>query len=189
MNMSLTKEQREFLRDDIQKELENKCTDTCFHHQRYCIDNFQLDNLTINIEISRYHTYVRKLKIWLKGLPRIDSEGDLVSYVLLEKEFNDKEYDKLVDFICELRDMYVYSKILDKISKVDDIEYQEEKKLIHYKLCKGKEMGECCVCSDITVHMTSCNHTLCRECYCKLEYIVDDDNGDYIPCPMCRSPI
>ena len=55
-------------------------------------------------------------------------------------------------------------------------------------ICDGKNVrgGKCCVCHDITIVKTDCNHHLCVECYQTMRHHKNDDDDDIV-CPICRN--
>ena len=50
------------------------------------------------------------------------------------------------------------------------------------------ERVECCVCYNLTINKTKCNHYICLRCFDNINYISNDDNL-VKPCPICRNNI
>ena len=184
----LNLDEREFLREDITKTFDkHNCVHGC-----YVIPKFKLNTLTVDVELT--HIYNRKrCNVTIRTPQRVDEDGDIISNILFDKNIDCEEenkYEKVVKFLCELREKYDFSKILNIVEEKDLIKYEEKKALILYKLCNGKEMEECCVCSDITKYKTVCNHTLCMSCLYKIEYSFDEERDiEVIACPICRRSI
>jgi hypothetical protein len=78
------------------------------------------------------------------------------------------DWDKCIYDILELK----FNKTTDSLNNFE----------ISDKILKqlGHDVNECCVCYENTIFKTKCGHSLCYDCFFKLE------NKN---CPMCREKI
>ena len=86
---------------------------------------------------------------------------------------NDKLY--VAEWLCTLNDNYhIELDFLERIKK-----YSIKPNFNYKSIIEMEEENECCVCYEMAILKTSCNHYGCEKCFQKLNNI----------CPYCRQTI
>ena len=105
---------------------------------------------------------------------------DAKSKPIKDENLVEKTISVVLTKIYNIKKDFKYSKIIDYLIPVENFDERED-------LCKAlnfftnkNDITECCVCSELNVVQTVCKHSLCRECYNKLEKL---------NCPMCRNDL
>jgi hypothetical protein len=82
--------------------------------------------------------------------------------------------------LCDLRKKYTYSKVFDTITLKETVDDDERNMIADSILCNQPKIDKCCVCYDVNLLYTKCDHNLCRICYYK---------NENRKCPVCRTNI
>jgi len=156
-------------------------------------------NLTINSDKSALWFIVESKNIF-------DNNESVEKIVLYLKTYclpSEKKAMKLeneetfIKFCNDLKENITKLKLDLHGNLVTDTKPDEE--LISFVECfkdaenvKLKTPVECCVCTNLTLTKTPCNHALCNRCWFKLpvKHLCDDDDEECkVDCPLCRSNI
>ena len=105
---------------------------------------------------------------------------------LFNKEFNGKDPEETIVNILkfllhDFRKNYYYSKIIDEIIELENKTVAEKTRMARLKLVDNKNLEACCVCYELNILLTKCNHNVCRKCI-----IVICNKVSNSTCPLCR---
>lgn len=103
---------------------------------------------------------------------------------------SDTMVNYLSDFLTNFRNEYTFSKVLDKLILKKNKEEEEKVNLFLFSDADPYKETSCCVCNDISLTFTSCDHNLCRICFSSIE--TENENGCigfWKKCPICRQKL
>jgi hypothetical protein len=128
------------------------------------------DNLKYCDSFNHFRMFLHNIKLDDKNELQEEIKNGLVS---INKIISSLEFDKL-------NGKYYSEEEKEKINnKLNDIVYTSE---IYGELVDIKNI-ECCVCTELTLTETVCNHPLCLVCWDK---IITNGNKLKRICPLCR---
>lgn len=165
-------------------------------NNEYAIYEYNLNDINVDVfiyfdddgDINSYYNFV------LSAVSRKTNSSSLLyeskGKVLFCKEFYsenaESNIDKIVRFLLkDFRQKYKYSKILDDVVEINEIEENEKIYIAKLKLVDNKTIEKCCVCYEFNSHYTQCKHNLCRICLSNIA----KTSKTIILCPICRAII
>lgn len=161
---------------------------------RYCFDEV-LDDLEIHIyQCKKNNRFYFHCEVYNYTNSCLETETIcLEAKETIKTMYKDHELEEMIAFIYELRNKFIYSKILDSFIKKEDQEFLET--IARAKFALGHVKEECCVCYDQNIVKTICGHNLCRYCFKKLikrcitvncDACSQDLENLSVACPLCR---
>ncbi len=158
-------------------------------NQQYIMNDFNFNNLNLRICIRKSRT--NPLLVSLDCLINTSwSSKDSIERLIFQ--YRTRSIESLIKFLLAIfRDKFTYSKVLDTIIERNELEKKNKHDIaLKYFKTGNKDIGEtsiCCVCYDTTFVKTICGHLLCRICYEKIEYKMNEYEDWIKECPMCRN--
>lgn len=178
------------------EEIVNIISEDCISHnyKSFTIEEYNFNGLEINIKIEKSR-FTDNFAIKFLTKSYLDNNYCYEFYILNYLEYKlFTDIKEIITFLLkEFRENFIYSKFLDGIHVKNEIEKKEKNAKAYYILCKNKTPDTCCVCLDYNKVITRCNHNLCRICYDNIKKtnieMVNNDEINYKPCPLCRLSI
>lgn len=169
---------------------------------RYRIHNYNLEDMILSVEIDKIsvahlsNATDELLNIFNKVIFRTtiraydySSVTEFTNFGGTNTLFNNTcdTLEDAVRLIFSLRNKYKYSRLTDNFEEKEKVNYIEKKVLVFNRLCDYEPIDICCVCYEPNILLTArCKHCLCRLCFNKINYEVENDDEEYKLCPVCR---
>lgn len=181
------------IKNEIDSKYENfDYENSPYSYFEYSLKEYQLENLSVDICLKFFK---KRINLNIVSSKTFDSEPLFTTSTSLKdgkddkeeiKKLLDKEVTDILNFIYNIKNNLVYSKLLDQL--IDkEIKFKKEEEILAKNFLKHHEVETCCVCMEQNIIKTFCNHNLCKECFSKIR---NDEEREYeelhLKCPICR---
>jgi len=124
-----------------------------------------------------------------------ESDDNYTTDILLHQIYtssteNDIIINDISNFLLNFRKNYAFSKVLDKLILKKNKENEDKMNLFLFEEADPYKERICCVCNDLSLTFTKCNHNLCRVCFSSIE--IENEQNEccfWKKCPMCRTKL